>query len=185
PFIKIGLAHYQFETIHPFLDGNGRIGRLLITLFLMERKVLSYETLYISYFLKKNRVEYYDRLMEVRLKGNFEQWIKFFLLAVHESAEDAIQTIEKLVKLHNKNFKRIENNVGRSSKTVKMLLNYLERNPIIDIKKTSTALELSYNAVSNAVKQLMALEILTQPESGLRNRVFAYEEYLEIIRKDT
>ncbi|MBK5245010.1 MAG: Fic family protein [Eubacteriaceae bacterium] len=185
PFIKIGLAHYQFETIHPFLDGNGRIGRLLITLFLMERKVLSYETFYISYFLKKNRAEYYDRLMEVRFKGNFEQWIKFFLLAVHASAEDAIQTIEKLIKLHNKNLKRIENSVGRSSKTVKLLLNYLERNPIIDIKKTSTALELSYNAVSNAVKQLMALEILIQPESGQRNRIFAYEEYLEIIRKDT
>ena len=77
------------------------------------------------------------------MKGNFEQWIKFFLLAVHESAEDAIQTIEKLVKLHDKNFKIIENNVGRSSKTVKMLLNYLERSPIIDIKKTSMALEIS------------------------------------------
>jgi Fic family protein len=81
---KIGLIHYQFETIHPFLDGNGRIGRLLITLFMFERKILSNEMLYISYFLKRNRIEYYDRLMEVRMKGNFEQWIKFFLLVIYE-----------------------------------------------------------------------------------------------------
>ena len=87
PLIKIALIHYQFKTIHPVLDGNGRIGRLLISLFLIEKKLLTYETLYISYFLKRNRIEYYDRLTEVRAKGNFEQWIKFFLLAIYESAQ--------------------------------------------------------------------------------------------------
>lgn len=185
PLIKIGLVHYQFETIHPFLDGNGRIGRLMINLFLMERKVISYETLYISYFLKRNRIEYYDRLMEVRSKGNFEQWIKFFILAVYESAEDAIQTIEKLVKLNEQNTRLVENNVGRAKKTVKLVLKYLEGHPIIDIKKTSAALDLSYNTVSSAVKQLIDLGILVQTVSGQRNRVFAYEEYLQIMRKDT
>lgn len=185
PLIKIGLAHYQFETIHPFLDGNGRIGRLLITLFLIEKKVLSHETLYLSYFLKRNRIEYYDRMMEVRLKGNFEQWLKFFLLAVNESAEDAILTIEKLVKLQAQNRQLIDDQIGRAKKTVRMLLDYLERNPIIDIKKTSLALEISYNTVSNAVNQLMDLGILQQTESGQRNRVFVYEAYLQILRKDT
>lgn len=185
PLIKIGLVHYQFETIHPFLDGNGRIGRLMINLFLMERKVISYETLYISYFLKRNRIEYYDRLMEVRSKGNFEQWIKFFILAVYESAEDAIQTIEKLVKLNEQNTRLVENNVGRAKKTVKLVLKYLEGHPIIDIKKASAALNLSYNTVSSAVKQLIDLGILVQTVSGQRNRVFAYEEYLQIMRKDT
>lgn len=184
PLIKIGLAHYQFETIHPFLDGNGRIGRLLISLFLIERKILSRETLYISYFLKRNRIEYYDRLMEVRTKGNFEQWIKFFLLAVYESAEDSINTIEKLKELHDENFKVVEK-IGRASKTVKMVLKYLERNPIIDIQKTRLELGISYNAVSNAVNHLMGLGILKQTDSGQRNRVFAYEDYLEILRKDT
>lgn len=92
--IKAALIHYQFETLHPFLDGNGRVGRLLITLFLMERKLLQSPVFYISYFLKRNRVEYYDRMMEVRRKGSYEQWIKFFLKAVYESAEDAINTID-------------------------------------------------------------------------------------------
>ena len=89
PLIKIALIHYQFETIHPFLDGNGRIGRLMVNLFLKENRLLSYPTLYISYFLKHNRIEYYDRLSEVRDKGNFEQWVKFFLLGIYESAEDS------------------------------------------------------------------------------------------------
>lgn len=184
PLIKIGLAHYQFETIHPFLDGNGRIGRLLISLFLIEKQILSRETLYISYFLKRNRIEYYDRLMEVRNKGHFEQWINFFLLAVYESAEDAIDTIEKLQKLHDKNFKIVDK-IGRASKTVKILLRYLESNPIINIKKTSLELGFSYNAISNAVNHLMSLKILKQIDKGERNRVFAYEQYLQIMRKDT
>ncbi len=184
PLIKIGLIHYQFETIHPFLDGNGRIGRLLINLFLIEKKVLSRETLYISCFLKRNRIEYYDRLMEVRKKGNFEQWIKFFLLAVYESSKDAIITIEELIKLHDKNYKAIVT-LGRRSKTIKKVFKYLESNPIIDIKKTSTALGVSYNAVASSVELLIELGILKQTENVKRNRVFAYEEYLRILRKDT
>ncbi|MDW7674626.1 MAG: Fic family protein [Bacillota bacterium] len=185
PLIKSGLAHYQFETIHPFLDGNGRIGRLLITLFLIEKNILSRETLYISYFFKRNRIEYYDRLMEVRLKGNFEQWVKFFLLAVYESAEDAINTINELAKLHDKNYQIIEKLQKRGSETVKKVFKYLESNPIIDIQKTSAALGISYNAVATAVKKLIDLGILRQTENVRRNRVFAYEEYLQILRKDT
>lgn len=184
PLIKIALIHYQFETIHPFLDGNGRIGRLLIALFLIEKKLLSHETLYISYFLKRNKIEYYDRLMEVRMKGNFEQWIKFFLLAVYESAEDAIKTIDELVKLHDKNYKVVKI-TGRSAKTVIKVFNYLESSPIIDIKKTSAELKLSFNAVSNAVNNLIELGILRQTENVRRSRVFTYEEYLGILRKDT
>lgn len=184
PLVRIGLAHYQFETIHPFLDGNGRIGRLLITLFLIEKKILSQETLYISYFLKRNRVEYYDRLMEVRMKGKFEQWIKFFLLCLYESAEDAITTIEELAKLHVRNYKAIEK-TGRAAKTIKKVFEYIESNPIIDIKKTSTELGFSFNAISNGVNRLIELGILKQTVSAQRNRVFAYEEYLQIMRKDT
>ena len=184
PLIKSALIHYQFETIHPFLDGNGRIGRLLINLFLMEKKLLSYETLYISYFLKRNRVEYYDRLTEVRAKGNFEQWVKFFLLATYESAMDAIQTIDELVRLHNKNTEIVKS-TGKAAKTIMKVFNYLEGSPIIDIKKTSEELGLSFNAVSNAVNILVQLDILKQTENVQRNRVFAYEEYLNILRKDT
>jgi len=182
--IKAGLIHYQFETIHPFLDGNGRIGRLLINLFFIEKKVLTYETLYISYFLKRNRIEYYDRLMEVRSKGNFEQWVKFFLLAVKESAIDSIETIEALTKLHNENLEKI-NNLGRKSSTVKDVFLYLEKQPIIEIKKTSEELSIAYNTVASAVESLEDLGILEQTKNVKRNRVFAYEKYLDILRKNT
>jgi len=184
PLVKIALIHYQFETVHPFLDGNGRIGRLLIVLYLIDKKILSHETLYISYFLKRNRVEYYDRLMEVRNKGNFEQWVKFFLLAMYESAQDAIDTIDQLVELHTKNYEAL-NQRGKSAKTITRLFNYLEASPIIDIKKTSAELGLSFNTVSKAVKVFMELGILKQTENVRRGRIFAYEDYLGILRKDT
>jgi len=184
PLIKIALIHYQFETIHPFLDGNGRIGRLLIAIFLIEKKLLSHETLYLSYFFKRNRIEYYDRLTEVRTKGNLEQWIKFFLLAIYESAQDAINTIAELITLHDRNNKVVQK-TGRATKTVMKVFNYLEVSPIIDIKKTSIELSLSFNAVSNAVNKLVELGILRQTENVRRSRVFAYEDYLRILRKDT
>lgn len=182
--IRAALIHYQFETIHPFLDGNGRIGRLLITLFLMEKQVLTTPALYISYYLKKNRVEYYDRMTEVRNKGNYEQWIRFFLMAIEESAEDAIQTIDELNTLREKN-ETIIKGMGRASKNVMHVFRYLESNPIIDIGKTAEAIGLSFNTVSSAVKRLLGVGILIQIEEANRNRTFAYEEYLDILRKGT
>lgn len=182
--IQAALLHYQFETIHPFLDGNGRIGRLLITLFLMEKKALSTPALYISYYLKKNRIEYYDRMSEVRNKDNYEQWIKFFLLAIKESADDAAQTIHALNHLHEKNMLTIQK-MGRAATTAQMLFAYLEQNPIIDTKKTAADLELSFSTVSGAVKRLVDAGILVQTNNASRNRVFSYSEYLTILRKDT
>jgi Fic family protein len=182
--IRAALIHYQFESIHPFLDGNGRVGRLLITLFLMEKKVLTTPALYISYFLKKNRVEYYDRMTEVRSKGNYEQWIRFFLQAVVESAEDATLTIDKLMALHEKNIAVISE-MGRSTKNVMLVFNYIEANPIIDIRKTSQALGISFNTVSGVVKKLTEAGVLVQTTNISRNRTFAYEDYLAILRDGT
>lgn len=182
--IRAALIHYQFETIHPFLDGNGRIGRLLITLFLMDQKVLSTPALYISYFLKKNRVEYYDRMTEVRTKGNYEQWVKFFLQAIIGSAEDAIATIDELTKLHDKNV-AIISGMGRATKNISLVFNYLEANPIIEIKKTAEALGITFNTVSSAVKRLIYAKILVQAKNISMNRTFAYESYLDILRKGT
>ena len=182
--IQAAMIHYQFETIHPFLDGNGRVGRLLITLFLMEKKRLNTPALYISYYLKNNRIEYYDRMSEVRNKNNYEQWIKFFLRAIKESSEDAVETINKLSELHDKNIAIIEK-MGRASKTAKEIFNYLEKNPIIDIKKTSEELSLAFSTVSASVKRLEECGILVQTNNANRNRVFAYEGYLGILRKDT
>ena len=182
--IRVALIHYQFETIHPFLDGNGRVGRLLITLFLMEKNVLTIPALYISYFLKKNRVEYYDRMSEVRAKGNYEQWVKFFLQALLESAEDAIATIDELVMLHDKNADLIAK-MGRASKNAMVVFKYVESNPIIEIQKTSEALGIAYNTTSSAVNRLVDIGILTQTTNANRNRTFAYEEYLAVLRKGT
>ena len=182
--IRAALIHYQFETIHPFLDGNGRVGRLLITLFLMEKKVLTTPALYISYFLKKNRVEYYDRMTEVRSKGNYEQWVKFFLQALMESAEDAILTIDELTTLHDKNIAAITK-MGRAAKNTAMVFDYLEKNPIIEIGKTAEALGITFNTVSSAVQRLTDAGILKQTTHANRNRTFAYEDYLAILRKGT
>jgi Fic family protein len=182
--VRAGLIHYQFETIHPFLDGNGRIGRLITTLYLMQKKVLSTPALYISYFLKKNRIEYYDRISEVRRNGNFEQWVKFFLQAIYETADDAINTIDKLIALHNKNIDKIKS-MGRASKTAMRLLLYLEENPIIEIKKTSTALDISFKTISDSTKRLCDLGILSQSSKNQRNRKFLYTAYLDILRDGT
>lgn len=182
--IKIALLHYQFETIHPFLDGNGRIGRLLITLWLIAKKLLSFETLYMSYYFKRNRIEYYDRLMETRLKGNYEQWLKFFLKAAQESAEDAINTIEDLTTLH-KNNKILIEKTGKAMKNVMRVFIYLEGHPIVDINKASADLNITFNTTSRAINKLVELGILEQTENAQRNRVFAYKDYLNILRRDT
>ena len=182
--IRAALIHYQFETIHPFLDGNGRVGRLLITLFLMEKKILTTPALYISYFLKKNRVEYYDRMTEVRGKGNYEQWVRFFLQALMESAEDATLTIDELTALHDKNAAVIAG-MGRAAKNAIPVFDYLEKNPIIEIGKTAKALGIAFNTASGTVKRLVGAGILKQTANAGRNRTFAYEDYLAILRKGT
>ena len=178
--IQAALIHYQFETIHPFLDGNGRVGRLLITLFLMDKKVLTSPALYISYFLKANRIEYYDRMNDVRVKGNYEQWIKFFLRAVAESAEDAIVTINEMHKLHEENYAKIQT-LGRARINATKLFEYLEENPIIDTTQTSKALDLTYNTVALAIKHLVSLGILAKTEG----KTYAYTAYLDILKKGT
>jgi len=186
PLIKAALLHYQFETIHPFLDGNGRVGRLLITLFLLEKKVLTVPALYISYFLKCNRLEYYDRMMEVRKTGDYEQWIKFFLQAFVESAEDAIATIDKLKAIHEKNFAVLLTGIPkRQLENAGKLFTYLEANPIIDITKTAQQLDLAYNTTSRLVSAFVKLGLLRQSNTKNKNRVYAYEEYLQILRKGT
>lgn len=184
PLIRAALIHYQFETIHPFLDGNGRIGRLLILLYLMETNLLKKPVIYVSYFMKKNQLEYYDRISEVRRTGNYEQWINFFLEAVSAAARDAVESIQVLSDLHEKNVALLPAS-KRSKDNLRLVFDYIEQFPIIDIKHTAEALELSYNTVSSAVKKLINLGILRETTNSARNRVFTYEEYLQILRKDT
>ena len=185
PLIQAALIHYQFETTHPFLDGNGRVGRLLITLFLMEKKILSAPSLYISYFLKMNRVEYYDRMTQVRKTGDYEQWVLFFLQALSDSAEDAIQTIDVLTEIHNRNTQKFDGMTNRQRTNARNFLIYLEKNPIIDIQKTAIALNLSYNTVAKNVASFVDNGILQQTEKSGRSKIYSYVEYLAVLRKDT
>ena len=185
PLIQAALIHYQFETTHPFLDGNGRVGRLLITLFLMEKDILSTPALYISYYLKMNRIEYYDRMTQVRRTGDYEQWISFFLQAFADSAEDAIHTIDRLTALHDKSTKLFDTLTKRQRTSVLKVFSYLESNPIIDIQKTATTLEMSYNTVSKVVSILVDYGILKQTDKFGKAKIYSYTEYLDILRKDT
>ena len=184
PLIRVALIHYQFETIHPFLDCNGRIGRLLILLYLMEQELLAKPVIYISYFLKKNQIEYYDRISEVRRSGNFEQWIRFFLEAVSKAATDSLEAIRQLSALHDTNIEKLPKTT-RSKDNLRAVFDYIEQYPIIDIKRTAKELDISYNTAATAVKKLVELGILQETTNAARNRVFAYEAYLGILRKDT
>ena len=185
PLIQAALIHYQFETTHPFLDGNGRVGRLLITLFLMEKGILSHPALYISYFLKMNRIEYYDRMTQVRKTGDYEQWVMFFLQALSDSAGDAIQTIDALTALHNQSVAKLGAFSKRQQTNLLKLFAYIETNPIIDIQKTAAALGLSYNTVSKMVTILVDEGILWQTDKAGKAKIYSYADYLDILRKDT
>ena len=173
--IKAGLIHYQFETIHPFLDGNGRIGRLLVVLYLMSRGVLSIPVLCISYAMKKHQMEYYEKMGEVSRSGDYEQWLKFFLRVVSESAENACITIDKLTALRGIVAENIKG-LGRRAKRSMKLLAYLEGHPVLEVSQAARDVDLSANTISGAVKDLCNLGIL-ESASGRR---YSYQEYLDI-----
>ena len=185
PLIKAALIHYQFETIHPFLDGNGRVGRLLITLFLMNRKVITSPVLYLSCFLKTNRIEYYDRMNEVRKAGNYEQWVMFFLQGIAETANDATETIDRLNALHEKTEAKLADVPMRSRENIKRLFEYVEHNPIIETVKTAAALGLSRNGTANYIAMFCEKGILKNSAKSGKSLIFSYDEYLAILRKDT
>lgn len=186
PLVKSALIHYQFETIHPFLDGNGRIGRLMIPLFLIANGWMHSESLCVSYYFKRNRVEYYDRINDVRLNGSYEQWVRFFVEAVSESARDSIESAERLIQLRTRSENILrETTSGKRGRLLLKVLRYLEKCPIVEIPRMAGELGLSYNTTAGAVKSLIAAGILRQVSESFRNRVFAYTEYLDILRADT
>ena len=184
PIVKTALVHYQFETIHPFLDGNGRIGRLLITLSLMNDGVLSGAIFYPSYQLKLRRSEYYAKLTNVRERGEYAKWVEFFCECLLKSAEDAIRAMELLVDLHDRNVSLINSEMGRSASNGQRLLALIEGNPIIDINFASKQLEIARTTAANLVRSFCELGILVQPETNRqRYRAYAYEDYFAILRR--
>ena len=185
--IRIALIHYQFESIHPFLDGNGRIGRLLIVLYLLEKKVIKTPSLYLSFYLKEHRIEYYDRMSAIRETGDYEQWIKFFLKGIYASGKSAIETANELIALRDKNIRKLENEhyTKRTLETMMKVFHYLEAHPIIDIGKTAEDLSIAYNTVSSAVNRFEKLGILHLVKKQGRNKVYSYKEYIDILRDGT
>lgn len=174
--IKAALIHYQFETIHPFLDGNGRIGRILIIIFLISEKKLKYPCLYISYYLKRNQYEYYQRMSDVRLRDDYIQWIDFFLQGIIEICEESIDCIKSLVELRNCNKQKIK-------VSDYWLLSYLEKNPIIDSKKTSIELNIDYYKVNRTVNKFVENGILIVNNTAKKNRTYSYNDYINILKK--
>lgn len=178
--IKIAIVHYQFETIHPFLDGNGRIGRLLITLFLVKEKILEKPLLYLSTYFEKNRLLYYDNLSIVRSKNDMLQWIKYFLVGIEQTAIQAVDTLGQIIKLKEQTENQIYKNFGRRSNSAILLLNELFRNPIVTIEKVIKITNLSYKAANDLVSIFCKNNILKGISNQNRNRIFIFEAYYTI-----
>lgn len=185
--VNAALIHYQFETIHPFLDGNGRIGRLLIVLFLLEKEVLHTPALYLSYYLKENRTEYYDRMTRVRETGDYEQWVRFFLEGIIISAKSALITAEILIEIKENDMLKVlkASFTKRTQETVLSIFEYTLSHPLIDISTTADKLKLSYNTVKKGIDNLEKLGILKQINKHKRNKIYYYENYLNILKEGT
>ncbi|MDP2363303.1 MAG: Fic family protein [Ignavibacteria bacterium] len=181
--IKIAIVHYQFETIHPFLDGNGRVGRLLITLYLVANKLLSKPTLYLSDFFEKHRQLYYDNLTTVRTNNNLTQWIKFFLTAVIETSSDGIDAFQNILSLR----KEIENNkivtLGKKLPLAKKVIDYLYKYPIITMNHLVEEFGITKQTANTLIRDLVNLKILIETTGQKRNRIFVFEEYLNLFAR--
>ncbi len=183
--IKIALGHYQFETIHPFLDGNGRIGRLLITLQLVESGILKKPTLYISDFFERNRAAYYDALAGVTQSGDIEQWIRFFLTGVAETAKKGRDTFTKIIALRTEYEGVIERMDTRRRKHAKELLDKLYANPIVTPKEIKNLIPVSFQTASVIAKDLEARGILKEKTGYKRNRVYVLQKYMDLFADNT
>lgn len=181
--LKMGLAHAQFETIHPFLDGNGRVGRLLITFLLCQSGILRRPLLYLSYYFKLNRQEYYDRLMSVRTKGDWEGWLKFFLDGVHAVAHQATDTARKIIGMREEHRQIVRDRIPGALNGLN-LLDRLYDVPMVTVKRAQQMLGVSRVAANSLVGGFRDAGLLRQVGSGSRNRLFAYGPYLELFMDD-
>jgi Fic family protein len=173
--VKNALIHGQFETIHPFLDGNGRVGRLLITFILVHGDILKRPLLYLSYYFKQNRQEYYERLNNVRTRGDWEVWLKFFLKGVYEVSEQAMETAQNIIALQERDRVRCVNNPH-----ILKLMDHLFMNPLVTIHEIRRVIGISHATAGRLVKQMIKLGILDEITGYARNRKFLYKDYFNL-----
>lgn len=179
--LKIALIHYQFETIHPFLDGNGRVGRLLITLYLVEKKILKKPVLYLSDFFERNRQLYYDNLMRVRTSNNLKQWFKFFLVGVIETVKGSIETFDKIMKLQKEVDEKLQGLGGRTH-NARNVVSHLYLKPLVTVQQISQITGLSNPSAYKLVAELEHLGILKEITGAKRGKKYWFEEYISLFR---
>ncbi len=181
--IKISLAHAQFETIHPFLDGNGRVGRLLITFLLCEQQVLIKPVLYLSHYFKRHRQAYYDHLQSVRDTGTWEEWLMFFLRGVVEVSEEATDTVRRILGLREAHQRAITDNLGGAAGNGYRVLEHLYQHPIVSVNQVQELIGTSYPAANDLVSKFVKGNILREITGQARNRKFIYESYIELFHE--
>ena len=185
PLVWIGLAHAQFETIHPFLDGNGRIGRLLITFLLCQQKILAKPVLYLSHFFKQHRQEYYDQLQSVRDRGTWESWLGFFLRGVRDVAGEAARTVATVLALRERHRGLITSELGMAAGNGQRVLEHLYQRPLVAVSDVQALLGVTYAAANNLVARMVDCKILQELTGQSRNRVFGYQSYIQLFNAGT
>jgi len=180
--IRTGIAHYQFESIHPFLDGNGRIGRLLITLYLVSSGLLTKSSLYLSDYIEKHRQLYYDNLNNVRTKNDILQWIKFFLVGIIETSKNGIYTFKSILKLKEEIDDKKLVTLGAKLTNAKLLMKYLYKKPVVTAQDVKEQLNVSLPTVNTLLADFERLKILKEKTGWKRNREFEFTEYLDLFR---
>ena len=182
--VRAAIAHYQFETIHPFLDGNGRIGRLLITLYMVSSGVLTKPSLYLSDYFEKHRTLYYDNLNKVREKNGLTQWIKFFLAGIIETSDKGVKTFKSILKLKEEIEEKKIISLGKKLPTAKKLMKYLYKKPVVTVQDIKEELNLSLPTANSLVSDFEKLEILNEKTGYKRNREFEFTEYLKLFKDE-
>lgn len=178
--IRIGLTHAQFETIHPFLDGNGRVGRLLITFLLCEQGTLQSPVLYLSHYFKANRAEYYEYLQNIRKDGGWEAWLKFFLQGVADVSREATETARAIVDLRETDRDKIINELGRVAGNALKVHELLFRFPLVSVNPIAEMLDVSFTSANRLVERMVEVGILVESTGNARNRVFNYSNYINL-----
>jgi Fic family protein len=183
--IDCGLVHAQFETIHPFVDGNGRIGRLLVTFLLCTNNVTSQPILYLSYYFKKNKQEYYNRLMAIRTDGDWEGWLKFFLNGIVETSANVVELSNKIIELHDRTVGMVHKSMPRHSNKAIELLGKLFVHPVLSVNRAKNMCDISYNAAKGIIQKFVALGILTEKSDKKRDRRYFFSEYIKLLNEGT